>query len=82
MTWKFTRAQTFGALGIAVLLFLPSVPSSVSSDLVLEPGKDAHLRTQVAGKVAQVFIHEGQEVKARTAARRSSEPRNRIGCAG
>jgi putative peptide zinc metalloprotease protein len=63
MTWKITRAQTFGALGIAVLLFLPHVPSSVSSDLVLEPGKDAHPRTQVAGAVAQVLVHEGQDVK-------------------
>jgi putative peptide zinc metalloprotease protein len=60
MTWKITRAQTFGALGIALLLFLPPFPSSVSTDLVLEPGKDAHLRTLVPGKVAQVFVHSGE----------------------
>jgi RND family efflux transporter MFP subunit len=64
MTWKLTRAQSFGALGIALLLFLPPVPSSVSTDLVLEPGRDAHVRTQVAGKVAHVFVHQGEEVKA------------------
>src|ERR1700745_1646922 len=31
MTWKLTRAQSFGALGIALLLFLPPIPSSVST---------------------------------------------------
>src|SRR5580704_11171347 len=64
MTWKLTRAQTMGALGFALLLSLPPIPSSVSTDLVLEPGKDAHLRTLVAGSVAEVFVHPGQEVKA------------------
>lgn len=64
MTWKFTRAQTFGALGVALLLFVPPVPTSVSSELVLEPGKDAHLRTRVSGKIAEVFVYQGQEVKA------------------
>ena len=64
MTWKFTRAQTFGALGVALLLFVPPVPTSVSSELVLEPGKDAHLRTSVSGKIAEVLVYQGQEVKA------------------
>ena len=64
MTWKLTRAQTFGAVGLALLLFVPPVPSSVSSELVLEPGRDAHVRTEVAGKVAQVLVHAGQEVKS------------------
>ena len=63
MTWKITRAQTFGALGLALLLFVPPVPSSVSTDLVLEPGKDAHLRTQVPGTVSEVFVHQGDNVK-------------------
>src|ERR1700722_1202763 len=64
MTWKLTRAQSFGALGIALLLFLPPVPSSVSTELVVEPGREAHARTQVAGKVVQILVHEGEEVKA------------------
>jgi putative peptide zinc metalloprotease protein len=64
MTWKLTRAQTFGVLGAALLLFVPPVPTSVSSELLLEPGKDAHLRTRVAGKIAEVFVSQGQEVKA------------------
>jgi putative peptide zinc metalloprotease protein len=64
MNWKLTRVQTFGVLGAALLLFVPPVPTSVSSDLLLEPGKDAHLRTTVAGTVTQVFVRQGQEVKA------------------
>src|ERR1700751_4244099 len=64
MTWKLSRTQSFGALGIALLLFLPPVPSSVSTELVVEPGREAHARTQVAGKVVQILVHEGEEVKA------------------
>jgi putative peptide zinc metalloprotease protein len=64
MTWKFTRAQTFGVLGAALLLFVPPVPTSVSSELILEPGKDAHLRATASGKIAAVFVSQGQEVTA------------------
>ncbi len=64
MTWKLTRAQTLGVLGAALLLFVPPVPTSVSSDLVLEPGKETHLRTLVSGQIAEVLVGQGQEVKA------------------
>jgi putative peptide zinc metalloprotease protein len=64
MTRKLTRAQTLGALGVALLLFVPPVPTSVSSELVLEPGKETHLRTLVSGEIAEVFVGQGQEVKA------------------
>ncbi len=64
MTWRLTRAQTFGVLGVALLLFVPPVPTSVSSELLLEPGKAAHLRTSVAGTISEVFVRQGQEVKA------------------
>jgi putative peptide zinc metalloprotease protein len=64
MNWKFSRTQTAGILGIALLLFLPPIPASVSSDLILEPGKDAHVRSHVAGIISQVFVHEGDPVKA------------------
>jgi putative peptide zinc metalloprotease protein len=64
MTWKFTRAQTFGVLGAALLLFVPPVPTSVSSELILEPGKDAHLRATASGKIVAVFVSQGQEVTA------------------
>jgi putative peptide zinc metalloprotease protein len=64
MTWKLTRAQTFGVLGAALLFFVPPVPTNVSSELLLEPGRDAHLRTTVPGKIAEVFVGQGQEVKA------------------
>ena len=64
MTWRLTRAQTFGVLGIALLLFVPPVPTSISSELVLEPGKDAHVRTTVSGTISQVLVSQGQQVKA------------------
>jgi RND family efflux transporter MFP subunit len=64
MTWKLTRAQTFGVLGAALLFFVPPVPTNVSSELLLEPGRDAHLRTTVPGKIAEVFVGQGQQVKA------------------
>jgi len=64
MAWKMTRAQQIGALGIALLMLLPPFPAKVSTDFILEPGKDIHVRTKVAGVVAQVFVHEGDHVKA------------------
>jgi putative peptide zinc metalloprotease protein len=64
MKWKISRAQTVGVLGVALLLFLPPVTSSVSTDLVLEPGKDARLRAQVPGILAEIFVHQGEEVRA------------------
>src|ERR1700752_845497 len=64
MTWRLTRARTFSILGVALLLFVLPVPISVSSELLLEPGKDAHLRATVSGKIAEVFVRQGQEVKA------------------
>ncbi|MGA7921983.1 MAG: hypothetical protein WCA38_20155, partial [Candidatus Acidiferrales bacterium] len=43
MAWKITRAQQAGAIGLALLLLIPPIPSSVSTALVLEPGKSAHV---------------------------------------
>jgi putative peptide zinc metalloprotease protein len=64
MAWKMTRAQQFGALGVAVLLLLPPFPSRVSTEFTLEPGRDTHVRAKVAGTVRQVFVREGDQVEA------------------
>jgi putative peptide zinc metalloprotease protein len=64
MAWKITRAQQAGAAVVLLLLLIPPFPSAVTTDLVLEPGKDARLRTEVAGLVRQVFVHEGDAVKS------------------
>ncbi|MGA8675535.1 MAG: HlyD family efflux transporter periplasmic adaptor subunit [Candidatus Acidiferrales bacterium] len=64
MAWKMTRAQQAGALGVALLLLLPPVGSSVSTPLVLEPGRTAHVHAEVGGQIANVYIQQGQAVKA------------------
>jgi putative peptide zinc metalloprotease protein len=64
MAWKMTRAQQVGALGLILLFLLPPFSSKVTTDLVLEPGKDARVRAVVDGRVQKVFVHEGDEVKA------------------
>jgi putative peptide zinc metalloprotease protein len=64
MAWKMTRPQQAGAVGIALLLLVPPFPAKVSTDFVLEPGRDVHVRTKVAGVVAKVFVSEGQQVEA------------------
>ncbi|MFZ1031281.1 MAG: HlyD family efflux transporter periplasmic adaptor subunit, partial [Candidatus Acidiferrales bacterium] len=64
MAWKMTRAQQAGALGVALLLLLPPVGSNVSTPLVLEPGRTAHVHAQVPGQIATVDIQQGQAVKA------------------
>jgi putative peptide zinc metalloprotease protein len=63
MAWKITRAQQAGAAVVLLLLLIPPIPSSVSTDLVLEPGKDARLRATVPGRVRRVLGHQGDAVK-------------------
>jgi putative peptide zinc metalloprotease protein len=64
MKWKFTRLQQGAVAGLAFLLLVPPVPSRVASDFVLEPGRDAHVRAEVPGIVQQLFVKEGDRVKA------------------
>lgn len=64
MAWKMTRAQQIGALAIGFLLVVPPFPSRVSSDFILEPGSDAHVRAAVPGRVDRVFVHERDHVAA------------------
>ena len=63
MAWKMTRAQQAGALGVALLLLLPPVASNVSTSLVLEPGRTAHVHAEVPGQVLHVYVEQGQSVK-------------------
>ena len=62
MAWKMSRAQQAGIACLALLLFIPPVPTAVSTDLVLEPGKDAQVRAGVGGKVSRVLVHQGDLV--------------------
>ena len=64
MAWKMTRPQQAGALGIALLLLVPPFPAKVSTDFILEPGRDVHVRAKISGIVSQVLVHEGDQVKA------------------
>jgi putative peptide zinc metalloprotease protein len=64
MAWKMTRGQQLGAVGLALLFLIPPVPTRVASDFVLEPGSNAHVRTDVSGVVRQVFVKQGDRVSA------------------
>jgi putative peptide zinc metalloprotease protein len=64
MAWKISRAQQAGALGLALLFLIPPIPTRVASDFVLEPGRDAHVRAEVSGVVRQVFVRQGDSVRA------------------
>lgn len=64
MAWKISRAQQAGVLGLALLFLIPPIPTRVASDFVLEPGRDAHVRAEVSGMVRQVFVKQGDSVKA------------------
>jgi len=63
MAWKITRLQAAGAAGLALLIFIPPIPSRISTDLVLEPGRVTPLHAEAGGKVSQVFVRQGDEVK-------------------
>ena len=62
MAWKMSRVQQAGIVGLVLLIFVPPIPTAISTDLVLEPGKDARLRAEVAGKVSRVLVHQGDPV--------------------
>lgn len=64
MAWRMTRTQQIGAFAVGLLLLVPPVPSTVSSQFILEPGSDTHVRATVAGAVEKVFVHEGEHVQA------------------
>jgi putative peptide zinc metalloprotease protein len=64
MAWKVTRAQQLGALAVLLVALVPPVPSKVTTDFVLEPGRDARVRAEVPGLVQQVFVRQGDPVKA------------------
>ena len=63
MAWKMSRTQQAGALGLALLLLIPPVSSSISSGLVLEPGASARVRAEVPGQVQTVYVKPGDTVK-------------------
>jgi putative peptide zinc metalloprotease protein len=64
MAWKMTRAQQVGALGLVLLFLLPPFSSKVTTELVLEPGRDVRVRALVDGRVQRVFVREGDQVRA------------------
>jgi putative peptide zinc metalloprotease protein len=64
MAWKVTRLQQVGAAGLAVLLLIPPMATRVSTGLILEPGKSASIRAQIAGQVQDIFVRNGEAVKA------------------
>lgn len=64
MAWKMTRGQQLVA-GVAVfLLFVPPLPSRVSTDFVLEPAKRVEVRATVAGEIHEVRVKQGDAVHA------------------
>ena len=64
VNWKMSRGRLAGAVALAALIFLPPVPSRVSTPMVLEAAKSAHVRASVAGQIAAVYVHHGDSVKA------------------
>jgi multidrug efflux pump subunit AcrA (membrane-fusion protein) len=64
MKWKMSPARGVGALALAALIFLPPVPSRVSTPMLLEAGHSAHVRATVPGKIAAVYVHQGDHVEA------------------
>ena len=63
MAWKVTRLQQVGAAGLVLLLLVPPMATRVSTGLVLEPGRTAPIRAQVAGQVQDVYVRTGDSVR-------------------
>ena len=76
MAWKMTRAQQAGALGVALLLLLPPVGSSVSTPLVLEPRTYRARSRRSAGPNRECLHSTGSSGQSRTGARHLAQSRN------
>src|SRR5277367_900089 len=63
MAWRVTRWQQAGAAGLALVLLIPSLPTRVSTGLMLEPGKSASIRARVPGQVQAVYVRNGDFVR-------------------
>jgi putative peptide zinc metalloprotease protein len=60
-----SRVSLFAAGGALVLLLvLPWYPRTIWMDAVLEPERTAHLEAPEAGVVREVFVHEGELLRA------------------
>ena len=64
MAWRSTRTQQAAVFGVLLLLFIPPVPAEFSSDLVLEPHREARVRAEVSGLVTGVYVQAGDRVTA------------------
>jgi putative peptide zinc metalloprotease protein len=64
MKWKIKRWHWACAAALLLVVLLPPFPSKISSDFVLEPGKEVRIRTEVPGTVHRIFVHEGDMVQA------------------
>ena len=52
------------AAASAIILFAPVWPQFVRASFILEPARRAVIRAQVPGQVQQVFVGEGEQVRA------------------
>jgi putative peptide zinc metalloprotease protein len=64
MAWRSTRTQQAAVFGVLLLLFIPPVPAEFSSDLLLEPHREARVRAEVPGLVRRVYVQAGDRVSA------------------
>jgi putative peptide zinc metalloprotease protein len=64
MAWKITRTQKAAAYGLLILILLTPVSSDFSSELVLEPHREAWLRPEVSGLLHDVNVRGGDSVSA------------------
>lgn len=64
--WAWLKPWRMAALGAAILLLLfpPIWPDFQEASYVLEPVRQASVHAAVSGKVARVFVEEGQKVVA------------------
>jgi putative peptide zinc metalloprotease protein len=64
MTWKITMLQKLVCLVVLVVFFVLPIPFAVSTDLILEPQKEADLRAEIPGIVHTVKFRSGDTVSA------------------
>ena len=64
MNWRPSRVQKAIFVAIALLLFIPQFPFRITTEFVLEPGSRLTLRPKVDGKLSEIYVREGDSVRA------------------
>jgi putative peptide zinc metalloprotease protein len=74
MDWRPSRVQKAIFVATALLLLIPQFPFRITTAFVLEPGSRLTLRPKVNGRLSEIYVREGDSVRAGQVLARMENP--------